>query len=279
MLHEIDFPDWHRQRQSREALPALLAQRHAIVIREVPPHPRHQLRICAALGPLFGRTRDCGGWSYLPELRLESDARINPYNRIWHCDTSWAQTPAQYTALYALEAGPECASTELADVAAGFAALPEARVREIEFWRAFHHVARSRQTRFAHIEPAKPTTPVRSDRWQALTARWRLGSLVRAVMLRETAPPGVLHQVVATDAPTGKRYVALGEHAWRLEHLSEADSARALDALTEASVRCVAEHRWRVGDLLIFNNRIHLHRRGDGVEGMRTLRRVLILPV
>ena len=104
------------------------------------------------------RTRDWRGVSYLPELRLESDARINPYNRIWHSDTSWAQAPAQYTALYALEAAPDCASTELADVAAGYATLPEARAREIASWRAFHHVVRARRTRFRHIEPALPGT-------------------------------------------------------------------------------------------------------------------------
>lgn len=276
VLHEIEFTDWHRQR--RQALPALLVQHPAVVVRNVPPHPRHQLRLCAMLGPLVGRTRDWSRLSYLPDMRLESDTRINPFNRIWHCDTSWAQTPAQYTALFALEAAPDCATTELADVAAGYAALPQARAREIESWRAFHHVARSRQTRFASIEPAAPALRAPGGRLQAFAARWRLGSTVRAVRLTEATPPGVLHPVVATDVPTGKRHLLLGEHAWRLEHLNEADSACALDALTDACVHSVQEHRWRVGDLLIFNNRIHLHRRGDGAEGRRTLRRVLVLP-
>ncbi len=278
MIHEIEFAQWDRQRQSRAALSALMARHPAVVLRNVPPQPRHQLNICASLGPLVGKTPDWGGRSYLPELRIESDQRINPYNRLWHCDTSWAQTPAQYTTLYALDAAHNCAATELADVATGFAALPKAYVREIECWRAFHHVLRSRQTRFSHIEPAAPAPYARSNRWQALAARWRLGSTMRAVKLAETAPPGVLHQVVATDTPTGRQYVLLGEHAWCLEHLGEAASVEALDALTDACVGQGAVHRWRKGDLLIFNNRIHLHRRGDGVEGRRTLRRVLVLP-
>ncbi len=277
VILELDFTQWHSHEGSVKMLPSLMAQHRVVVFRRVPAHPRYQLLMASALGSVVGKERDWTNRHYLPELRMESEERVNPYNQIWHCDTSWAAQPAQYTMLYALEAVTGCATTELGDVAAGNASLSEPRKSQIDSWKAFHHVLQARQTRFADVEPIAAQPVKRSGRFQALQRRLNDGVSVRATKLEAIEPPGMLHPVVCTDVPTGSRHLFLGEHAWCLEHLDEEQSASALNALTADCVGTVLVHQWQPADLMIFNNRTFLHRRGAGGAGVRTLRRSLVL--
>ena len=255
---------------------AVAVQRERIVlIRNAPAHPAFQLRITAALGTAYGTQLNWRGRYTLPELRLESDEHPNPYNRIWHSDTSWSPTPTTYTLLYALTVSDGGATTELADMIRGYAALPEAYRLDIHSWQAHHHVKLSREKRFGAHQPIVSTPPQKQSRFARWQQERRQGLTIPARSLTAPQAPGTLHPVVQTDPCTQQRYIYLGEHAWKLTDRAEREGLSAIEQLTDACTQNVQQHEWRTGDLLIFNNRTFLHRRGDQSLSQRVLRRTM----
>ena len=253
-----------------------LAQKRVVLVTGVPSSRRHQLHITQMLGDLYATRRAQLRRKWRPELRTETDARPNPYNRIWHSDTSWAVRPARYTLLYCLAAEDGTATTELADMMAGFEAIPQEQAREISSWRALHHVERSRQLRFPLNEPVPSHLPPKRPLTERLADRLSVGSS-HARTLPIPPPPGVEHPVIATEPYSGRRYVYLGEHAYKISHLDQPRSLTELSALTQLCTQATQTHTWQTGDLLIFDNWTFLHRRGMEALGERTLRRTLAL--
>jgi taurine dioxygenase len=88
--------------------------------------------------------------------------------------------------------------------------------------------------------------------------------------------PPVDHPLVRTHPETGRPALYLGNHAVRIDGLPDDESAALLDALlrhaTEA--RFTYAHRWRRGDLVVWDNRCLLHRAVANYE-MNRYRRVM----
>lgn len=289
-----------------ESFTELLREHLAVVVRDFPASPADQLRVTRMLGRVVAARRVRPGSPLTPELRHESDTAVNPYNAIWHSDTSWAEQPARYTLLYAMAIDGDCAATELLDTSEAYGRLPESRRAEIAPWKAWHHVelARSRTTRDADdsTTEASATTagaaaasttrpgPARRAvrRWRRLRHRDRgaddavapgtLDGASDVVELPKPDPPGAIHDVVRFDGPTRRTHLCLGEHAWTLDHLDGDAGASALAALrSEMEIEPTA-HRWHRRDLLVFDNRVLLHRRSvvDGsAPATRELRRTM----
>jgi taurine dioxygenase len=76
--------------------------------------------------------------------------------------------------------------------------------------------------------------------------------------------PGMLHPLVCTHPESGRRMLYLGRRrmAW-IEGLSLADSDALLDEIWAHATRPEISftHRWRVGDLVLWDNRCTMHRR------------------
>ena len=263
-------------RRSVAAQLAALAEKHRVlVVRGFPQAVAAQLAVTRALGAPVGQRATWPAGSWLPELRIETDAHPNPYNELWHADTSWAVQPARFTLLYGQRVAAGCATTQLADASASLAALSPARVAEIAGWRAYHHVALARRHR--HPEPEQPRRHARveSGRLAAFIDRLRWGAGAR--MLEGAEPPGVSHAVVRAASPDGRSAIFVGEHAWKLAHLGPGESRVALDQLTEEATTVRFEHTWQPQDLLVFSNESLLHRRGPHGQGARELRRTMAL--
>jgi taurine dioxygenase len=76
--------------------------------------------------------------------------------------------------------------------------------------------------------------------------------------------PGTLHPLVCTHPGTGRRLLYLGRrrNAW-IAGLDLAESEALLDELWRYVARpeVAWEHAWRVGDLVLWDNRCTMHRR------------------
>jgi alpha-ketoglutarate-dependent 2,4-dichlorophenoxyacetate dioxygenase len=175
-------------------------------------------------------------------------------NRLWHTDASFQDPPGRYSMLSARVVPPVDADTEFADMRAAWDALPaELKVR-LQGLRAHHSIAYSRQTLGFEFSP---------EEQEALT--------------------GAVHPVVRTLPRSGRRSLYVASHASRIVDWPVPEGRLLLRDLIEHATQpaFVYRHAWRVGDLVIWDNRATMHRARpfDDTRYRRELRRVTTLDV
>jgi len=171
--------------------------------------------------------------------RLDPDAVAPRYYRtltgLWHTDGSYKAVPSMGSLLYAVEVPPEGGETCFANMFAAYAALPPAMKTKIAGRHMVHSYAATRL-----IVDGLP----RVEEWQQ----------------RELPP--VTHPLVRTH-PDGRQSLYISANvAWYvggmpLEEGQKLHVELMAHATQPAFVYC---HRWRVGDLLMWDNRGALHR-------------------
>jgi alpha-ketoglutarate-dependent 2,4-dichlorophenoxyacetate dioxygenase len=155
-------------------------------------------------------------------------------NRLWHTDSIFRHVPARASLLYARSVAPIGGNTEFADLRAAWDALPEATRRRIEPLVAEHSIFNSR---------AKIGSTQYSERERA-------------------SLPGARQVLVRTLPESGRRSLYTASHAGRILGLSEEESTRLLEELMAHATQrqFVYTHRWRVHDLVMWDNRCTMHR-------------------
>lgn len=175
-------------------------------------------------------------------------------NRLWHTDASFQDPPGRFSMLYARIVPPSGADTEFADMCAAYDELDEARRRSLEGLRVHHSIAYSRQTLGFEYSPAE------LDRLQ-----------------------GAIHPLVRINPRTGRRSLYLASHASRIIDWPVPEGRLFLRDLTEhaTQARFVYAHKWRAGDLVMWDNRSTMHRGRpfDDRQFKRELRRVTTLDI
>ena len=185
---------------------------------------------------------------------LDSDG--NPVDRSsspvsnyrWHTDKAYYAAPPMLTALYAVEIPPQGGDTEFANTAMGYAALtPETKQRIAGLRVVFYWGASRRASGGAPLSEAE---------------------------LREH--PAVDHPLVRTHPETGKKVLYLGNHSSHILGMPQREGETLLEELLEHTTKpqFVYAHRWRKGDLVIWDNRCLLHRAVANYE-MGKYRRIL----
>lgn len=160
----------------------------------------------------------------------------------WHSDYSYKAVPADATLLYALEIPEEGGDTLFVDMAAAYAALPGHLKRRID-GRVARHQYRWHRDR-DHPE-----------------GRWRLMSEAERAQT-----PEVEHPVVRRHPETGQRAIfvfpGITSGVKGVVGLSEDESASLLAALYAhcEDPRFQYRHKWRAGDVLVWDNRATMHR-------------------
>ena len=178
---------------------------------------------------------------------LDQDNRILPAtsrkrlsglaNRLWHTDSIFRHVPARASLLYARSVAPIGGHTEFADMRAAWDALPEATRKRIDGMTVEHSIFHSRA---------------------------KLGFTDYSERERAALPPA--RQVLVRTIPeNGRRALYTASHAVRVIGLPEDESTRLLDELMAHATqrRFVYTHRWRVHDLVMWDNRCTLHRGTD----------------
>jgi alpha-ketoglutarate-dependent taurine dioxygenase len=157
-----------------------------------------------------------------------SSAAVSNYH--WHTDKSYHSAPPSMTILYAVELPRQGGDTEFANTALGYAALPVTTKRRIA----------------------------------ALRVVFRWGAVLGQLDDRSGpgSPPPVDHPLVRVHPDTGVPALYLGNHASHIAGLPAPEGARLLEALLVHTTRreFVYSHRWRRGDLVMWDNRCLLHR-------------------
>ncbi len=75
-----------------------------------------------------------------------------------------------------------------------------------------------------------------------------------------------LRPLIKTHPETGRKALAIGRHAYGIPELSETDSDALIARLNDFSVsdaRRVYQHRWTVGDVILWDNRCLMHKACD----------------
>jgi alpha-ketoglutarate-dependent 2,4-dichlorophenoxyacetate dioxygenase len=168
-------------------------------------------------------------------------------NRIWHTDSSFKRLPAFASLLYARSIAPVGGHTEFADERAAYDALPEDTKRRLGGLVAEHSIFNSRA---------------------------RLGYTNFSDEERRELPP-VPQVVVRTIPESGRKSLYLASHAGRIVGLPEGEGRALIDELIAHATKrqFVYTHRWRLHDLVMWDNRCTMHR-GTEFDDLRWKRDV-----
>jgi alpha-ketoglutarate-dependent 2,4-dichlorophenoxyacetate dioxygenase len=165
------------------------------------------------------------------------DSRLRLFqlgNRLWHTDSSFKRRPALASLLYAGSIPPVGGHTEFADERAAYDALPEAMRRRLNSLVAEHSIFNSRA---------------------------RLGFTNFTDEERRQMPP-VPQVLVRTIPESGRKSLYLASHAGKIFGMSDEAGRTLIDELIAHATQrqFVYSHRWRLHDLVIWDNRCTMHR-------------------
>jgi taurine dioxygenase len=181
----------------------------------------------------------------MPEIYIVSNVKVNGEaigslgdgEAVWHTDMSYLAMPPKASMLYALEVPPRGGNTSFCSMYAIYESLPAALKARIEGLVIKHD------------------------------GTYNSGGYVRQGVTPTGDPrtsPGALHPLVCTHPDTGRRMLYLGRrrNAY-IAGMELAESEALLDELWSYVARpeVAWEHVWRVGDLVLWDNRCTMHRR------------------
>lgn len=172
---------------------------------------------------------------------------------VWHTDMSYLERPPKASMLYALEVPASGGETSFCSMTTAWRTLPEPMKAAIAGRRIKHD------------------------------GTYNSGGYVREGVVASDDPltaPGTYHPIVCSHPDTAQRALYLGRRRnAHIEGLPLDESERLLDALWAHATQpeFIWKHRWRVGDLVIWDNRCTMHRRnGFDPHARRLLHRTQI---
>jgi len=250
--------------------------RHAVLVFRDQQITDEQLRAFAArFGELeIGRSAARGGRRRLqfPEIgdisNLDEDNRLRARddrrrldslgNRLWHTDASYMPVPVVLGMLFAVAVPPAspfgAGETEFADMRAAYDALSDAQRAAVDPLIAEHDVFWSRaQIGFTEFPPGE----------------------------REKYPPS-RQRLVRRHPGSGRKCLYLSAHASHIVGWPVPEGRLLLRDLSDFATQpqFVYSHQWRVGDLVIWDNRDTMHRgRAHDEDQPRDLRRATTLDI
>jgi alpha-ketoglutarate-dependent 2,4-dichlorophenoxyacetate dioxygenase len=203
-------------------------------------NPDAKLRLRTDLADISNLDAHSEIWGERSRIRMFQLA-----NRLWHTDSSFKYLPARASLLYARAIPPVGGHTEFADLRAAYDALDQDLKRRLEGLVAEHALAFSR-------------------------ARVGFSGFTEAE--RKGLPPVL--QVMARIIPeSGRKSLYIASHAGRIAGFPEAEGRALIDHLIAHATQrqFVYTHRWRVGDLVMWDDRCTMHR-GTEFDDLRWTR-------
>jgi alpha-ketoglutarate-dependent 2,4-dichlorophenoxyacetate dioxygenase len=185
---------------------------------------------------------------------LPEDDRRRAYNRgnlLWHTDASYDQQRGVYSLLSCHSVPPGGADTEFADMRAAYEALPQPLKAKIENLTAEHSIWHSR----------------------ALAGMSDVSDEEKA-----TRPPA-RHRLVQRHA--GRKLLYIASHASHIVGMPLEEGRELIRELIRLATRpqFIYRHKWRVGDLVVWDNRQTMHRGTpfDDTRYPRDMRRTTVI--
>jgi len=158
----------------------------------------------------------------------------NAGNQMWHTDSSFKRVPALASLLSAREVPPEGGETEFASMRVGYEDLPAPMQRLLDGKVAIHSFVYSRGLVSDGLMPPDHAAQV----------------------------PPVPQLLVRANPRHGRKAYFVASHACEIVSMATDDARALLRDLVERATRreLVYTHRWRPGDLVMWDNRCMLHR-------------------
>jgi len=228
--------------------------RYAVLVFHDQPLTNEQhVAFTKALGPLentMGNTLRTAADFRLPGTFADvsnPDGNNNPFgaddrrrlfaigNRLWHSDSSFKALPAKYSLLRAIRIPSRGGNTEFAHMGAAYEALDDETKALIEDLVCEHSQLFSRET-----IGFREFTPEERERFKPVRQR-----------------------LVRTLGRTGRKSIYLSSHAGTIVGWPLPEARLLLRDLTEHATQreFVYSHKWKVDDLVIWDNRQTMHRR------------------
>jgi alpha-ketoglutarate-dependent 2,4-dichlorophenoxyacetate dioxygenase len=159
---------------------------------------------------------------------------FNLGNCLWHSDSSFRPIPAKFSLLSARIVNPKGGNTEFADMRAAYDALEEETRREIDDLVCEHSL---------------------------MYSRGALGFLDYSEEEKQMFKP-VLQRLVRTHPAHGRKSLYLSSHAGAVRGMTVPEGRLLLRDLTEHATQpaFVYVHKWRLHDLVMWDNRQTMHR-------------------
>ena len=155
-------------------------------------------------------------------------------NRRWHTDGSFKIVPSLGSALSAREVPPEGGETEFADMRSAYDALDDAMKLRIEKFTVEHSFLYSQ------------------------------GKIGIGYMTDEekASVPAVRHPMVRVHPQSGRKAIYAGRHASHVINIPMDEGRALIEELNEFATQpqFVHRHHWDVGDLVLWDNRMVMHR-------------------
>jgi alpha-ketoglutarate-dependent 2,4-dichlorophenoxyacetate dioxygenase len=161
-------------------------------------------------------------------------AKFSKGNELFHADSSFNDMPSKWSILRGLTVPPQKGDTQFVDLRHVYDELPREMKDRIEGLVAQHSFAASRIKGGVSPEEAE---------------RIRL------------AMPGAMQPMVRIS-PSGRKTLFIASHAFRIEGMHDEDGLALIEQLLAfaSQPKYVYAHKWRAGDMLIWDNRCTLHR-------------------
>ncbi len=238
-------------------------QRHgAVLLRDQKMSPDDLMTFVSAFGEPEGHTLKeftLPGYPkvYILSNRTVDGVPIGAHNDGvgWHTDYSYKAEPVMCTMLYAVEVPPEGSDTMLADGCAAWNALPAERQQQLVDLKLHH-----------------------SYRYFMATREYGARDLPEEI---KRANPDVIHPLVRTHPADGRK--ALWPSTGTVIEVVGMPNPQGLELIDEMVAfmtqdRFVYRHKWRVGDLLVWDNRCTLHTGTlyDDTRYFRTMHRLWV---
>ena len=159
---------------------------------------------------------------------------FNRGNQLWHTDSSFKFVPARCSLLSAREIPPVGGETEFADLRAAYDALGDEQKRQLEGLVVEHSIFRSRSL---------------------------IGFTEFNDNIRKELPP-VPQLLVRRHAGSGRKTLYLASHASHIVGMPVEEGRKLIENLIDFATqpRFVYQHRWSVGDLVLWDDRCTMHR-------------------
>lgn len=191
------------------------------------------MKVKARIG---GRLADISNIDENEQLFGEYDRRrmFSLGNQLWHTDSSFKKIPAKYSMLHAHVVTPEGGETQVVDTRVAYETLPQKMKDRIDGLVAEHSI---------------------------FTSRAKLGFTDFTDEERASLPP-VARPLVRSHKESGRKALYLASHISHICDMNVPDGKMLVRELLEHATQkeFIYELKWRVGDLMIWDNRCTLHR-------------------
>ena len=189
---------------------------------------------------------------YDGEVAARDHAKIvsNIANQLWHSDSSFQNPAARFSMLYGVVVPPDGGETEFVDMRIAYETLPPSLKTRIKGLRAEHHAFHSRMLLGAYMQEQLDAIP---------PAVWPL---------------------VRRQQRTGRDFLFASVHVREILGMTLAEGRILVSDLIESATERQRRyaHVWQKGDLVMWDNRITLHRgRHFPLEQRREMRRTTTL--